>query len=163
MTNHRQPKPQEINDIKAHMREQSLYWKRPHLKPLEEMIDKSIELEKLREGVLPALDIHGLVTNYWTWGQINHGDCTMSNATLWLSSDGTGRFYAYTKTSDSGDVWLFRRLGLLDNNGVELYGIPQFNSPRMDWEGSWYTTDVHVLFPAYIFSSITKINMTHHC
>src|SRR5437764_13092435 len=109
MTEYRQPKPSQIENLHAHMIEQSKLWRR-HLKPLEEMITKSSKREKLEKNVIPALDVHDLITHWWSWGQINHGDCTMSNATLWLSSDGTGRFYAYTKTSDSGDVWLFRAL-----------------------------------------------------
>ena len=163
MTKYRQPKPPEIKDLKAHLIEQSLHWKRPHLKPLEQKVDKSGRIHKLEQGIVPALDVQGLVTHYWTWGDITHGDCVCNSATLWLSSDGTGRFYAYTKTDDSGDVWLFQGLALLDNNGVELYRIPQFDSPTMEWEDSWYTTDVHVLFPAYLFSSIVSITMYHHC
>jgi hypothetical protein len=145
------------------MIEQSKLWRRPHPKPLEETITKSSKREKLEKNVIPALDIQDLVTHYWTWGEINHGDCTMSNATLWLNSDGTARFYAYTKTNDSGDVWLFRALSLLDNNGVSLYNIPQFNSPRMEWEDSWYTTDINLVFPNFMFWNIVSVNMTHHC
>jgi Family of unknown function (DUF6294) len=163
MTDLRGPKPPELKDPQAHMLEQVKLWKRPHLKPLEDMIQRSGPTNVLKENVITAFDAPGVITHYWTWGQINHGDCVMSNATLWISSDGTARFYAYTKTDDSGDVWLFRRLGLLDRNGVELYGIPQFNSPRMEWEGSWYKTEVNLFFPAYIFASVAGANMTHHC
>jgi Family of unknown function (DUF6294) len=163
MTEHRPPKPPEIADLQAHMAERSKLWKRPHLKPFEETVTLSSEQQTLKKNVVPALDVHGLITNHWDWGQIRHGNCTMSNATLWLSSDGTGRFYAYTKSDHHGDVWIWRHFSLMASNGVTLTTIGQINSPTMVWEDAWYDTDVSVRFPSNLFSVIARVSMTTTC
>ena len=123
----------------------------------------SSDLLILEKGAVPALDLHDITTNWWSWNTISDGDCKMTNAVLWLSSDGTGRFAAYTITNDDGDVWLVKGLALLDNNGVELYKIPQFDGPTMSWENSYYPVDHNVTFPAYLFPYIKSITMYHHC
>ena len=163
MSEDRPAKPAAIHDFAADMKERSLKWKRPHLKPLDIMTAHADNKLVLTAGLVPALDNLNITTNYWTWNTINHGDCKMTNAVLWLSSDGTGRFAAYTITTDDGDVWLVQGLALLDNNGVELYRIPQFDGPRMSWADSYYPVDQNVLFPAYLFTSIRSIRMYHHC
>lgn len=164
MTDHREPKPHEISDLKAHMAERSKLWKRPHLSLFEEKVAVSSELKTLKKNVVPALDVDGLVTHWWQWGELHHGDCLMeSGATLWLSSDGTGRFYAYTRSTSNGDVWIWRHFSLMAANGVTLTTIPQINSPRMDWAGQTYTTDAHVQFASIFFSDIAKVGMTYTC
>jgi hypothetical protein len=51
-------------------------------------------------------------------GPLKQGDCTMDDATIWLSSDETGIFSAYTITSDDGDVWICRPSALVGQNGL---------------------------------------------
>ena len=54
----------------------------------------------------------------------------MTRAAFWLLSNGRATFNADVQTSDADDVWLVRGLGLKDNNGLELYGIPQLDGPN---------------------------------
>jgi hypothetical protein len=65
------------------------------------------------------------------WKRISHADCLMTRAELWILSTGQSHFSADVQTSDADDVWLVRSLALKDNNGLELYRIPQFNGPNM--------------------------------
>jgi hypothetical protein len=154
-------RPTTINDRKAQQMEELRNWKKP--KPLDLMLANSGKLSKLQKGIIPGLDALDVTTNWWSWGTINHGDCKMDDAVLYLSSDGTGIFTAYTITTDDGDVWIVEGLGLLDNNGVELYRIPKFDGPRMSFADSYYPVHQNVNYPAYLMPSVTQIRMYHHC
>jgi hypothetical protein len=153
--------PVAIKDRKAHRIEFLKKWKKP--KPLDLKIASSGKPSALQRGIIPALDALDVQTKWWSWNPLTQGDCTMDDATIWLSSDGTGIFSAYTKTSDDGDVWIVQALALKDNNGVALYTIPKFDGPTMSWEDSWYTVHQNLNFPAFLWSSIVSVGMTYHC
>lgn len=101
----------------------------------------------------------------FSFGRIDESACTLYPSTLTLYSNGAAEFHATGVASDnSGDVWLIRGMALLDRNGVELYRIPQFNSPQLDLEDHNYPWDVTGLyFPPYLYPYITKARMYHHC
>jgi hypothetical protein len=153
--------PVAIKDRKAHRMEFLKKWKKP--KRLDLRISHSGKPWVLERDIVPALDAANVQTNHFSWNTITHGDCTMDDAVIWLSSDGTGLFSAYTKSSSDGDVWIVQALALLDNNGVALYTIPKFDGPTMNWADSWYTVHQNVNFPAIFWSSIVSVRMSHHC
>jgi hypothetical protein len=100
----------------------------------------------------------------WSWGDIHQNDCAMTGAFLILRSDGTGRFGSFVQTSDATDVWLVRGLALLDNHGVELWRIPQFNGPEMTQDNHQYAFfNENLFFPAHLFPFIISIRMYYHC
>ncbi|RYE39914.1 MAG: hypothetical protein EOP24_42755 [Hyphomicrobiales bacterium] len=103
-----------------------------------------------------------------TWGRLDSGDCTLRNARLTLYSDGLADFTASVSTDDSGDVWLFRALRLLNARGEELGRIGQFNGPRMGTEHFDYfvsrTRPVNPLvYSGQLFAVIARVSMVYHC
>lgn len=104
----------------------------------------------------------------WSWGRITKGDCVCRDASLTLYSDGLADFSAWTSTSSSGDVWLFKGLALLGPYGDELYRIGQFNGPRMELENYDYFVirdrqSRPLFFPQQLWSVIQGVNMIYHC
>ena len=132
--------------------------KPPKIKPLTEFITASKYLEAAElKPVAPSF-------KEFDWDDIHHADCLMTGAFLILRPDGTGRFGSFVQTNDSTDVWLVRGLALIDNHGLELWRIPQFNGPEMTVDDHVYAFfKEDIFFPAHLWPSINSINMIHHC
>lgn len=129
---------------------------------------EEMPVEFFASGNLTEFTDRDLRWKSWTWGRIEIGDCVCRDAELTLYSDGLAYFSAYTSTSDSGDVWLFKGLALLDSNGFELYRIPQFNGPRMEVEGFQYfiiraRDSKPLIFPQQIWGLVHGVTMYYHC
>ena len=102
------------------------------------------------------------------WDVLQSGDCFCRRTNLRLYSDGLGDFSAFTSTTDSGDVWLFKGLALLNSNGQELFRIGQFNGPRMDLTAHDYFVSRArfsnpLVFPQQVFPLIDSVRMFFHC
>jgi hypothetical protein len=108
-----------------------------------------------------------LASKFWTWDVIQRGDCFCRRALLTLWSDGLGAFTAFTSTTSSGDVWIFRSIRLLGPYG-EIFRMGQFNGPRMELTAhdyfvlrDRYTTPL--VFPQQLFPIIQSVNMYCSC
>lgn len=109
---------------------------------------------------LQMIDVH--------WDVLQSGDCFCRHVNLTLYSDGLADFDAYTSTTDSGDVWLFKGIALLGTNGDELFRIPQFDGPRMELTAYDYFVVRRrqtnpLVFPQQLFSIIGSVQMFFHC
>jgi hypothetical protein len=101
------------------------------------------------------------------WDVLSSGDCFCRHTNLRLYSDGLGDFQAFTSTTDSGDVWLFKGLALLNSSGPELFRIGKFNGPRMDLTAHDYFVSRArfsdpLVFPQQLFPLIASVTMYCH-
>ena len=104
----------------------------------------------------------------FNWDVLQSGDCFCRRTNLRLYSDGLADFSAFTSTTDSGDVWLFRGIALLGSNGDELYRIGQFDGPRMDLTAHDYFVvrdrqTNPLIYPQQLFPIIHGAQMYYHC
>jgi Family of unknown function (DUF6294) len=102
------------------------------------------------------------------WEVLSSGDCFCRRVSLRLYSDGLGDFSAFTSTTDSGDVWLFKGIALLNVYGEELFRIGQFNGPRMELTAHDYFVyrsrqTNPLIFPQQLFPLIRSVRMHYHC
>jgi hypothetical protein len=105
-----------------------------------------------------------------SWDVVQSGDCFCRQASMNLYSDGLADFSAYTSTTDSGDVWLFKAFILFGPgpNASELYRIGQFDGPRMELENSDYFVirtrqSNPLIYPQQLFPLIQSVSMEYHC
>jgi Family of unknown function (DUF6294) len=131
--------------------------------------EEEVERTALADQVeLEALERLELATKNFTWGVLSKGDCFCRHAALTLYSDGLGHFTAWTSTTSSGDVWLFKGLALLGFHGDELYRIGQFNGPRMELTNYDYFVirarqTNPLVFPQQLFPIVHSVRMHYHC
>jgi hypothetical protein len=112
--------------------------------------------------------LRALQSKTWTWGVLSKGDCFCRHAALTLYEDGLGHFSAWTSTTSSGDVWLFKNIRLLGVHGDELYRIGQFNGPRMELTNRDYFVirarqTNPLIFPQQLFPLIHSVTLRSHC
>ncbi len=69
------------------------------------MQEEKIEIQ-LGEGVVAFDALRGMSYKFWTFGQIDRGDCTIfPGGTFTLYQDGSTNWRCDIKSSDSGDEW----------------------------------------------------------
>ena len=105
---------------------------------------------------------------YFSWDVLQSGDCFCRHTELRLYSDGLADFSAYTSTTDSGDVWLFKGIALLNSNGEELFRIGQFDGPRMELTSYDYfvirtRSKNPLIFPPQLYPIISGARIYYHC
>ena len=94
---------------------------------------------------------------YYTWDEINAGDCHQINGTLVFRSDGVVTFDAivWTDHTDSGDVW-HSSFSVSDNDNVYLLSLDQRDSPtthgaHVSMHGQWnYPSELYVRLPTIV-------------
>jgi hypothetical protein len=112
--------------------------------------------------------LHDLQWIEFTWDVLHSGDCFCRQTNIRLYSDGLADFSAFTSTTDSGDVWLFKGIALLGVNGDELYRIGQFDGPRMELTAHDYFVvrdrqTNPLIYPQQLFPIIHSAQMYYHC
>jgi hypothetical protein len=101
--------------------------KRTHIKPLA-------RAQRPFDIVIPP----GWILHF-TWGIIKEGDCHMYTSNVFIYPDGQIFFYAYTRTSSSGDVWIIHNIKFTDAHGHQIGNlIGKHDSQTMAWEDSDY-------------------------
>jgi hypothetical protein len=101
--------------------------------------------------------IHARQTKLLIWAELNRGGCAQSNGQLALRSDGTGTWSCMTTSHNASgsDVW-HADFAVKDRNGVTLFGLGPFYSPRMDGGASAqeYRWSATFSYSAEMFPSI---------
>jgi hypothetical protein len=132
-------------------------------KPIDILATDSATKVETTDDEIPGLRSAGITASSFHWETIQHGACTMTDAAMVLFSNGTAWFTSLVQSPDPGDVWLVNSIALLDNNGVELYGIPKFDGPTMTVPNELYEFQTYLSFPMYLFPYVTALRMYHHC
>jgi hypothetical protein len=111
------------------------------------------------------------VTSKWyDWVDVYSGDCTMSDATWFLRSDGTASFDATVSSSDDDDAWLMW-LKLKDANDAVIGYMTNANIQDSD-DGGKFIQNLHDYkhrwltsgrFPAEWFDLIDHVELVSHC
>ena len=103
-------------------------------------------------------------TKSLSWGHMSAGDCEMQAATVTFDSNGAGTFTSQVKTdhTHSGDVW-HATITAENASGQGLFGLPTFDSMRMDDNHPWYSWSVDFQYDPANFPQIVKANMSHQC
>jgi|SRR5580704_5431360 hypothetical protein len=112
--------------------------------------------------------LHDLQWIQFNWDVLQSGDCFCRQTNIRLYSDGLADFSAFTSTTSSGDVWLFRGIALLGVNGDELYRIGQFDGPRMELTAHDYFVfrdrqTNPLIYPQQLFPIIHSGHIYYHC
>jgi hypothetical protein len=105
---------------------------------------------------------------WMSWGPIGAGDCTMTNAIVYLYQDGMIFFQANTRSSaNSDDVWLLKSMQFFDQWGTPVGDpVPQHDGMTMAWPNTDYPFSFWDAIPGVNPSGaaqIRKASMNCHC
>jgi hypothetical protein len=80
-------------------------------------------------------------------------------------SDGTARFQARVRSSDTNDAWVyFGGIGIKDKNGVELWRSGKLLGPGMPRKNLTYIWDQQFAYPAAWYAHINSATLYGgHC
>lgn len=113
---------------------------------------------------------------YYTFNNINSGDCTLITAYINLYSNGKGIWHADVISDSDGDSWIVRNMVIKDANGNQIFTIPRFSSPTLS-EGPlpfaygskfeedkirWWNNE-NIQFPFESFDRIAGASLSYTC
>ncbi len=113
---------------------------------------------------------------YFTWSNLNSGDCTLVTAYINLYSNGKGIWHADVISDSDDDSWIVRNIVVKDANNNPIFTIPRFSSPTLsegpppfatgpgpieDKKRMWNNENIQ--FPFELFDRIAGASLSHSC
>jgi Family of unknown function (DUF6294) len=101
----------------------------------------------------------------FNWDPIFVGHCKLAATTLTVFSDGTAHWRANDVMSTAGDDSWLATFEFFDPHGVSLWRFGHISSPSLSPPFAvitWVNND-QLLFPAYIFPFVARVNLYSHC
>ena len=132
-------------------------WKRPKWLIIHHM-RQAFEVSSERFMALPSGgDPPDFQYRYYSWGQVDAGDCHQINGSLMFRSDGVGTFDAvvWTDHTSSGDVW-HSTFSVSDDDNIYLFTINEISSPTTS--GAHVSMHGQFNFPADKFGSLPTMH-----
>ncbi|MEQ4718625.1 DUF6294 family protein [Nonomuraea sp. B19D2] len=126
---------------------------------VEEMPIVGDESKLIDTDQIETREVRGSVQLLWNRDQ-TAGDCRIMDRKATFFPDGTARFQARVRSSDSDDCWVyFGGIAINDINGTELWRSGKLIGPSMPEENVDFIWDQRFSYPAIWFGFIARATL----